>query len=234
MAGARPGDRRVLVVDDEPDVRDLLAETLRADGWEARAFPSGRDGLAALRAEPFAAAILDVNLDGESGYDVCREIRSFSTVPIIFLTARTDAFDHVLGLELGGDEYLTKPFERRILLAHLAAVTRHPRTAPPDGTDDALLTVRDVSLDPRSRRARVGEREVPLTRTEFDVLAVLMAEPQRAVGRDDLIDRVWGEWYSDDHVIDVTMGRLRKKLADAGADELIETLRGVGFRVAAG
>lgn len=223
---------RVLIVDDEPEVREVLGELLAGAGWEPVAVATGREALAALDGGDFALVTLDINLGEESGYDVCRDIRAVSQVPIILLTARVDEFDHVLGLELGADDYLTKPFSRRILLAHVAAAVR--RRQSPAADDSELLRARNVTLDLVGRRVRVGQAEVDLSKTEFDLLALFLGEPERAFDRHALIDRVWGEWYSDFHVIDVTIGRLRHKLAEAGAPDLIETIRGVGYRLAAG
>ena len=176
--------------------------------------------------------ILDVNLGSDSGYDVCRAIRAESAVPILFLTARSDEFEHILGLELGADDFLTKPFSPRVLVARLAAVMRRAGagTGPPAG--GGQLRARNVVVDPAGRRVQVDGAEVELSKTEFDLLATFMADPAKAFDRPTLLDRVWGDWYSDDHVVDVTMGRLRRKLADAGAPDLIDTLRGVGYRLA--
>jgi DNA-binding response OmpR family regulator len=221
---------RVLVVDDEPEVRDLLAELLGGAGWEVVAVATGREALAALDGGGFAAVTLDINLRDESGYDVCRSIRSVSDVPVIFLTARADDFDHVLGLELGADDYLTKPFSRRVLLARVAATVRRSRS--PAAASHEILRAGSLALDTVGRRCHVDGAEIPLSKTEFDLLAVFLSDPERAFDRHALIDRVWGEWYSDFHVIDVTIGRLRQKLAEAGAPDLIETIRGVGYRLA--
>jgi DNA-binding response OmpR family regulator len=231
VSGSDGGAGRLLVVDDEEELRELLTELLGGAGWEVVAVGSGGAALDALAVGGFDAATLDINLGDESGYELCRSIRAVSDLPILFLTARDDEFDHVLGLELGADDYLTKPFSRRVLLAHLASLARRRLAAP--ALEGELLRAGPVELDAIGRRCRVGGADVSLSKTEFDLLAVFLGEPARAFDRNALIDRVWGEWYSDFHVIDVTIGRLRQKLAEAGAPELIETLRGVGYRLAA-
>lgn len=233
MVTAMPVSGRILVVDDEPDLRASVCRLLADAGWESVEAGGSAEALAALAADSFAAVVLDVNLRAESGYELCRAIRGFSAIPILFLTARADDFDQALGLDLGGDDCLTKPFNPRILLARVAAAAR--RNAISVASPDArpIHRARNLSLDPLSRRVWVDEREIEMSRIEFDLLALFLNEPLRAFDRNTIIDRVWGEWFSDDHVIDVTIGRLRRKLAQAGADGLIETVRGVGYRLAA-
>lgn len=222
---------RVLIVDDEPDVRDFLCAALSVSGWEPVAVGDGTAAMERIRAGGIAAVVLDVNLGAVSGYQVCREIRSISTVPILFLTARTDEFDHLLGLELGADDYLTKPVSPAMLGARLAAVLRRAAT---DADAAGPLRARSIALDPRSRRVTVSGTPLELSRTEYELLELFLAEPDRAFTREALLDRIWGDWHSDDHVIDVTMGRLRRKLDAVGEDGLIETVRGVGYRLARG
>ena len=225
--------RSVLVVDDEPDVRALVATSLAVDGWSVLEAEDQAQTLAAVRARHPAAVILDIGLGRESGYDVCRAIREIATIPVLFLTARQTEFDQVLAFELGADDYLGKPFSPRLLRARVAAIVRRAEEPGAVGTGPAdIHTWGTLVVDERSRRARIDGRELPLTKIEFDLLTVLVRAPDRALERDALLDRVWGEWYSDAHVVDVTMGRLRHKLADAGAPGLIETVRGVGYRMA--
>ncbi len=225
-----PGSAPVLVVDDEPEIRALIRASLTQDGRDVVEAANGADALRIVRAGPIAAVILDLGLGAESGYDICRAIRERSAVPILILTARRAEFDEVLGLEMGADDYLTKPFSPRVLRARLAAIIRRAETPASERTPS--LVVGALELDERSRRARVGGQELPLTKTEFDLLAVLAGAPDRAFDRNALLDRVWGDWYSDGHVVDVTVGRLRRKLADAGLPDAVETVRGVGYRLA--
>lgn len=224
-------ENRVLVVDDEPDVRDFLSAALAVSGWEPVAVADGAAAMERIRAGGIAAVILDVNLGAVSGYQVCREIRAISAVPILFLTARTDEFDHLLGLELGADDYLTKPVSPAMLGARLAAVLRRAAT---DAGAAGDLHLRTIVLDPRSRRVTAGGTPLELSRTEYELLELFLAEPDRAFTREALLARIWGDWHSDDHVIDVTMGRLRRKLDAVGEEGLIETVRGVGYRLARG
>ncbi|MFO1540426.1 MAG: response regulator transcription factor [Chloroflexota bacterium] len=219
----------VLVVDDDAEVRALVSAALRVGGWGTRAVASGVEALAELRDGP-AAVVLDINLDGETGYDVCRAIRATSAVPVIFLTARQDELDEVLGLELGADDFITKPFSPRILAARVGAAVRRGAA----GTSEEVARYGPLTIDRRARRVLLDGREVALTKVEFDLLSTLADEPDRAWSRDALIDRVWGAWYSDGHVVDVTVGRLRRKLADAGLPDAIGTVRGVGYRFGRG
>ena len=225
----RPGGgRTVLVVDDEAEVRALIAATLRTDGWQVAEAATADAAIERAARGDLAAVTLDIGLGAASGYDVCRAIRTASDVPVLFLTARSQEFDEVLGFELGADDYLVKPFSPRVLAARVAAIVRRRATEAESGH---LLRAGDLTLDSRSRRARAGDREIDLTKTEFDLLAAFMRAPDRAFDRDTLLDRVWGDWYSDAHVVDVTVARLRRKLADAGLPEVIDTVRGVGYRL---
>lgn len=226
--------RTVLVVDDEPDVRALVSAALAADGWVVAEAGNQEEAMAAVRARHPSAIVLDIGLGRESGYDVCRAVREVGAIPILFLTARQTEFDQVLAFELGADDYLGKPFSPRLLRARIAAIVRRAEERGTGTTGPAdVHTWGRLVVDERSRRARVDDTELPLTKIEFDLLAVLVRAPERAFERDLLLDRVWGEWYSDAHVVDVTMGRLRHKLGAAGAEGIIETVRGVGYRLAA-
>lgn len=224
------GNRTVLVVEDEADIRELICVALARGGWATLEAAGPAEALALLASNELAAVTLDVKLAGESGYELCRTIRGRSSVPILFVTARADEFDHVLGLELGADDYITKPFSPAVLTARVAAAVR--RGAHGRQTDDRTVRVGPIALDPIGRRVFVRDRQLELTKTEFDLLATFLAEPTTAFDRDTLLDRVWGDWYSGRDVVDVTVSRLRRKLTDAGADGFIETLRGVGYRLA--
>lgn len=216
-------------MDDEPEIRALVRAALAPDGWSTLEAGSGAEALAQVRGHHPDAVILDLSLGPESGYDVLRAIREESPVPVLILTARQAEFDEVLGLELGADDYLTKPFSPRVLRARLGAAVRRASPGPDGGPGPRRIGA--LELDERSRRARVAGAELPLTKTEFDLLAVLAADPDRAFDRNALLDRVWGDRYTDAHVVDVTIGRLRRKLADAGIPEAVETVRGVGYRL---
>jgi DNA-binding response OmpR family regulator len=230
MSTGTSGAGLVLVVDDEPDVRMLIRVTLERDGWQTCEAEDAAGALASVSRRNPDAVTLDVNLGVESGYDVCRSIRRISTVPVIFLTARTDAFDHALGLELGADSFLTKPFNPRVLVAQVAAAVRRGRSGAPQTT---LLRTTRLTLDLMARSVHADGVPVQLSKTEFDLLGTLMDSPGRVFEHGQLLSAVWGEWYGDNHVLEVTLGRLRRKLATAGAADVIDTVRGVGYRMSA-
>jgi DNA-binding response OmpR family regulator len=213
---------RVLIVEDEERIAEPLAEGLRREGFEVE---WAATGAAALDAPEPDVVLLDLRLPDIDGLDVCRTIRARSEVPIIIVTARGDEPDRVVGLELGADDYVVKPFGLRELIARIRAVTRRGRTPPADGS----VQVGELEVDPRARRVRLEGRELDLTPKEFDVLAMLARDPGAVVSRRSLLDEVWEtSWYGSTRTIDVHVAALRRKLGDAG---WIETVRGVGFRL---
>jgi two-component system response regulator RegX3 len=213
---------RVLIVEDEQPIAEPLAEGLRREGFEVEWTATGT---AALEAAEPDVVLLDLRLPDMDGLDVCRAIRARSDVPIIIVSARGDEPDRVVGLELGADDYVVKPFGLRELIARIRAVTRRGRTAQPDGS----VQVGELEVDPRARRVRLDGRELDLTPKEFDVLAMLARDPGAVVSRRSLLDEVWEtSWYGSTKTIDVHVAALRRKLGDAG---WIETVRGVGFRL---
>ncbi|MFM2106098.1 MAG: hypothetical protein RL338_1130 [Chloroflexota bacterium] len=222
-------DRRVLVVA-APSEAERLSALLRSGGWQPMAADGEPRALAALATPGLAAVVLSDELIAGSGYGLCRRIREGSAIPIVLVSARATEIDETLGLELGADDFISRAVAGRVLLARLAAVVR--RTELYSTPSDEPLQAGSIALDPRSRRCHVNGSELVLSKTEFALLAVFLSDPGRAFARDELLDRVWGDWFSGDHVIDVTMGRLRHKLLDAGVDGAIETLRGVGYRLA--
>ncbi len=227
----QPGLGKVLIVDDEADVRSLIAASLARAGWETIEAAHSAQALTALKTERISAVTLDVNLKAESGYQLCRDIRALSPVPILFVSARIDEFDHVLGLELGASAFITKPFSPRILVAEVAAAVRGA-VSKPEEDSASTVQVGPVRLDFRSRRVTVAGSDVALSKLEFQLLEVFMRDPRRAFERVSLLHQIWGPWFGDDHVVEVTVGRLRRKLAAAGCVDFIETLRGVGYRLA--
>ncbi|MEW6582984.1 MAG: response regulator transcription factor [Actinomycetota bacterium] len=214
---------RILVVEDEDAIAAPLVDGLTRDGHLVQRVATGRDALAA--AEP-DLVLLDLRLPDLDGYEVCRAIRARSDVPIIMVTARGEEVDRVIGLELGADDYIVKPFGLRELLARIRAVTR--RTAQrPDAR--AVRTVGALEVDVRARRATLAGEDVPLTAKEFDLLAALADEPGAVATRRDLVERVWNTtWLGSTKTIDVHVASLRRKLGDP---RWIETVRGVGFRL---
>ena len=215
---------RVLVVEDDDSIAEPLVTGLRREAFVVERVANGADALAA---GPVDMVLLDLGLPDMDGYEVCRRLRAVSDVPIIVVTARGEEVDRVIGLELGADDYLVKPFSLRELVARIRAVARRSegRAAVPD-----QRRVGGVELDVRTRRVTVDGGEVDLTRKEFDLLALLVEEPGAIRTRDEIMESVWdAHWYGPTKTLDVHIAALRRKLGDP---TLIETVRGVGFRTA--
>ncbi len=233
MTPVSPGESRpprVLVVDDEPPIVELVRGYLRREGMDVLTATDGPAAIAAVRDLAPDVVVLDVMLPGLDGIEVCRQLRTFSDVYVIMLTARGEEIDRVVGLSIGADDYLVKPFSPRELLARIKALLRRPR-----GSDASVgpRRVGALSVDVAKRKASVGDREVQLTATEFDLLATLARDPGVVVPRQALLDQVWGtDFFGDDHVLDVHVGKLRRKLSvGTRGEDLIETVRGIGFRL---
>jgi DNA-binding response OmpR family regulator len=216
----------VVVAEDDPHIADLLDLYLRQAGYRVLLQPDGPSALQAVISRAPNLVILDIGLPGIDGLEVCRRIRATSQVPVLFLTARDDEIDRVLGLELGADDYVTKPFSPRELVARVKAILRRSEGGP----DDALvLAVGDVVVDLSRREVRVNEQPVALATREFDLLAHLARHRGVALSRQQLLDSVWGaDWYGDDRTVDVHVRQLRKKLGPALA---LTTVWGVGYRL---
>lgn len=216
---------RLLIVEDEDSIATPLADGLRREGFDVERAATGAEALAAPEPD---LMLLDLRLPDMDGYAVAREIRARSRVPIIMVTARGEEVDRVVGLEIGADDYVVKPFGLRELIARINAVMRRVEAAgTKDATDD--LTAGPLSLSPRTRRVWRDGDEVHLTPREFDILMMLMADPGAVVSRDELLRRLWGTtWSVQTKAIDVHVSSLRRKL---GAPEWVETVRGVGFRL---
>jgi DNA-binding response OmpR family regulator len=215
----------ILLVEDEEDIASLVRAYLERDGFRVLWATRGTEGLAELERHDVRLAILDLQLPDADGFDVCRAIRSTSSLPIVMLTARDEEVDRVTGLELGADDYVTKPFSPRELTARVRAVLRR---VEPDETDDRLAAG-DVELDRRARTANVAGAEIELTGREFDLLWHLVARPGIVQSRAQLLDRVWGlEFPGGTRTVDVHIGQLRRKL---GRPRLIRTVRGAGYKV---
>jgi two-component system, OmpR family, response regulator RegX3 len=215
---------RLLVVEDEDAIAEPLVEGLEREGFVVERAATGQE---ALDADVPDLVLLDLRLPDLDGLEVCRRLRERSRVPIIVVSARGEEVDRVVGLELGADDYVVKPYGLRELLARIRAVLRRAEPAGADG----LSHVDGLEVDPRTRRATVDGRELALTPKEFDLLALLAADPGAAVARDRIFAQVWGtRWYGSPKTIDVHVAALRRKLGDPG---WIETIRGVGFRLRA-
>ena len=217
----------VLVVEDEPAIADVIRMNLVKAGYGVHVERTGDGGLAAVRAHRPAAVVLDVGLPGMDGIEVCRALRTAGDwTPVLFVTARDDEVDRIVGLELGADDYVTKPFSPRELVARVTSVLRRTRGTPETAT---TMTIGELSVDPVQHRCFVAGEEVALTATEFDLLAFLMRRPGRVFAREQLLSEVWG--YSSPagtRTVDVHIAQLRGKLGTAGP---IRTVRGVGYSI---
>jgi two-component system response regulator RegX3 len=217
----------VLLVEDEPSVGELVSGYLTRDGYRVVWVRSGEDALVELDRHQLRIVLLDIGLPGMDGFDVCRAIRLKSKVPIVMLTARDEEPDTVVGLEVGADDYMTKPFSPRELAARIKAILRRTDPAP----DQDVLALGDVMLDRESHDVTVAGELVELTAKEFDLLAFFLANPGAMLSRDQLLDRVWGmEYPGGTRTVDVHIAQLRRKL---GRPQLIKTLRGAGYKAAA-
>ena len=226
--------RTALVVDDEPRLRDLVRDYLAREGFRVVTAADGLTAVEAAREHQPDVVVLDLMLPGIDGLEVCRRLRTFSDAYVIMLTARAEEVDRVVGLEVGADDYLTKPFSPRELVARVRAMLRRPRQGA--ATEAVVLVAPrrfgDLLIDEPGHRVTVGDEPVALTPLEFSLLTTLAAYPGRVYTRDQLLEQVWGaDYFGDDHVVDVHIGNLRKKLGDeAAAPRYIETVRGVGYR----
>jgi two-component system response regulator RegX3 len=233
------GRRTILLVEDEPAIAEPLTETLTREGFHLEVAGTAAAALEKATAVRPDLILLDLMLPDGSGYDVCREVRRESQVPIIMLTARGEEADRVIGLELGADDYVVKPFSAREVTARVRAVLRRTATAAAgaaDATDrNATVDVGDVRLDPATRTVTKAGAPVEVTRKEFDLLALLMRSAGSVVTRERLIDEVWDvNWFGSTKTLDVHVSALRKKLGDdSAAPRYIHTVRGVGFMFAA-
>jgi DNA-binding response OmpR family regulator len=266
-----------VVVDDEPALASLVASYLAKEGFAVRQAGSGGEGLAAVREHRPHIVVLDLNLPGLDGVEVARRLRVFSDAYLIMLTARAEEVDKLTGLAVGADDYMTKPFSPRELVARVRALMRRPRSegapepaAAPGGAGPGAasgaggagaasgasgaaslagggaagaippgpprLAVGDLAIDPAAREVFLAGAEVPLTRTEFDLLAALAARPGRVLTRQELLRAVWGpNWVGDPHAADVHLANVRRKLGDsAAAGRFIRTVRGIGYRLGSG
>lgn len=223
------GSVKILLVEDDPSIAVSLTDGLRDYGHEVHHVSTGQ---AALEATGHDVVLLDLGLPDMDGRDVCRSMRAQSNVPIIMLTARSEEFDRVLGLELGADDYVTKPFSFRELVARIRAVTRRLGTEPgtvAPGADDAVQQIGSLAIDRRTRRVHLSGEELHLTAKEFDLLAYLAIDPGAVRTRTDILENVWdAHWYGPTKTVDAHVAAIRKKLGDAG---WIEAVRGVGFRL---
>lgn len=222
---------RCLVVDDEPELAAIIADYLDREGYAVRHVGDGRSAIEVARDWPPDVVILDLMLPGLDGVEVCRQLRTFSDAYVIMLTARTEEIDKLIGLSVGADDYVTKPFSPRELVLRVKAMLRRPRTARAGQVTDAALRVGMLTVDLDAREVTVSGQAVELTRIEFDLLGVMAAAPRTAFARRQLIDAVWGaDWFGDDHIVDVHVAQLRRKLGDDASNaRFVRTVRGIGY-----
>ncbi|HEY0951897.1 response regulator transcription factor [Nocardioides sp.] len=234
---ARPGSGlRALVVEDEPELAGLVASYLQRDGFEVAVVHDGQQAVDLAREVDPDVVVLDLGLPGLDGVEVCRRLRTFSDAYVVMLTARTDEVDTLIGLSVGADDYLTKPFSPRELVARIQAMLRRPRPIGSDREADAARVFGELAIDVAGRDVWLEGRTIALTRTEFDLLATLAQRPGMAFSRRQLIDAVWGpNWVGDEHLVDVHVGHLRHKLGDSATEgRYVRTVRGVGYRMGRG
>ena len=218
----------ILVVEDEQAIADLVRAYLRRDGFDVVWARSGEQALEELGRHPVRLVVLDIGLPGIDGFEVCRRLRSRTAVPILILSARDEEVDRVAGLAAGADDYVTKPFSPRELVARVKAILRRAGGAGAS-VEAGPLVLGDVELDRAAREVRVGGESVDLTAREFDLLAALLAHPGIVLSRERLLELAWGgEFPGGTRTVDVHVGQLRGKL---GRPELIETVRGAGYKV---
>ncbi|MEO6143735.1 MAG: response regulator transcription factor [Dermatophilaceae bacterium] len=238
MAAPQRG-QRVLVVDDELALAHLVGSYLTRDGFEVSMAHDGQEAIAQARQVDPDVMVLDLGLPLIDGVEVCRVVRTFSDCYIVMLTARSEETDKLIGLSVGADDYLTKPFSPRELLARIQAMLRRPRASTPSrgpSHEGPARTFGALSIDVAGREVHLDGESVALTRTEFDVLEALSARPKLAFSRRQLIDAVWDQsWVGDEHLVDVHVGHLRRKIGDdPGSPRYVRTVRGVGYRMGEG
>jgi len=229
---------RALVVDDEEPLAQLVRSYLEREGFEVETAADGEEALRKARTLDPDVIVLDLGLPGIDGVEVCRRIRTFSDCYVVMLTARTEEVDVLVGMSVGADDYVTKPFSPRQLVARVRAMLRRPRLGTSGDAHPSTPAMRfgDLVLDVDAREVTVGGEPVALTRTEFDVLAALASRPNAVLSRTSLIEAVWGgSWVGDEHLVDVHILHVRQKLGDtAELQRYVRTIRGVGYRIGTG
>jgi DNA-binding response OmpR family regulator len=218
----------VLVIDDDSDLRALVTLALTESGYRVVEAADGPTGISQYHGHQPDLVVLDIGLGSMDGLEVCRQLRAVGTTPIVFLTSRAEEVDQLVGFAAGADDYVTKPFSPRLLVARVGSVLRRGSGAEEERT---RFEVGPLTIDAESRVATADGVELDLTRTEFDLLTILMENPRRVVTRDMLLERVWGSWYGDYHVVEVHMSRLRSKVKAASGLRIGVAVRGVGYKL---
>ena len=222
---------KILVVDDDPSISDMLTLVLETEGFEPVAVMDGNEAVQAFREHQPDLILLDLMLPGMNGVDICRAIRLESAVPIVMLTAKTDTVDVVLGLETGADDYITKPFKPKELIARIRARLRRTEAAP-----NEILEVGDLTIDVPEHTVKRGHEEISLTPLEFDLLLEMARKPRKVHTREELLENVWGYRHaSDTRLVNVHVQRLRAKIEkDPENPQIVLTVRGVGYKTGMG
>ena len=218
----------ICVVEDEKAINDLVAQYLKKEGYEVRSYYTYEEAIAHVQDDDVHLWILDIMLDDKSGFDLIEEIRlQGRDIPVIFMSARDKEFDRIIGLEKGSDDYITKPFSPKELVARIKAVMR--RISPM--AVEEVIEMQGLSLDPTSHRVMAGEEPLEMGPTEFKLLHFFMTHPERVYSREQLLNHVWGtNVYVEDRTVDVHIRRLRKALEPGGHDRMVQTVRGTGYR----
>ena len=225
---AKVATARILIIDDEPSIHTVVSAYLDAEGFEHLSAMDGPSGLKAARSFKPDIIILDVMLPGMDGIELLANLRRDSDVYVIMLTARTEEVDKIVGLSVGADDYLTKPFSPRELIARIKAALRRLQGATSSAEGALVLTFAHLRIDLSERRVWLGQQLIELTAIEFDLLVTLAQNQSMVLSREQLLEKVWGyEYFGDTRVVDVHIGHIRQKLGD---DRLIQTIRGVGYR----
>jgi DNA-binding response OmpR family regulator len=220
---------KVLIVEDDEQLAASTRVLLEKESFEVAVCHDAESSLEQARALPVDLVVMDLQLPGIDGIEACRRLRTFSDAYVIMLTALDTVSDRVIGLSVGADDYMTKPYSPRELVARIRAMQRRPRAT---GDPNPVRRFGALKIDPGTREVTVADEAVELTRTEYDLLDALAAQPRKTLGRRQLLELVWGEdWFGDDHVIDVHISNLRHKLGDP---DYVVTVRGYGYRIGAG
>ena len=226
-APASPPGTTVLVIEDAPELQALMTAALSRDGFAVLVAPDGESGVAIAQSERPEVIVLDVGLPGIDGIEACRRIRTFSDAYVVMVTARDDELDTLVGLSVGADDYMTKPFSPRELVARIRAMLRRPRS----GAAPAPPSRSELVIDVDAREVAFAGTPVDLTKIEFDLLAAMFRRPRHVLSRQQLLDEVWGpNWFGDHHVVEVHVSNLRRKLDAASGRRYVRTVRGVGYR----
>lgn len=226
--------RRIYVLDDEKNIRELIGKYLKKEGYEAQLFESGEEILRAIESQMPDLAVLDIMMHGIDGLEVCREIRKKSDIPIIFVSAKNEEFDRVLGLELGADDYLSKPFSPRELLVRIKNILRRIEKSSSKAEEEKsdIEQIKDLTIDYGKRYVEANGNEMTLTKKEYDLVEFLIRNKNMPFKREDLIEKIWGyDYLGDLRVIDDLVKRIRKKLSENGAELEITTVWGFGYKI---